>query len=234
MSFEWFPEPVLAEELDGFEPAFVGSPLRAHLCDEIGPPGEGFLHEAELVQLLDEGLLGVDMFAMFECGQDHESMLKVGRVDDHGVELFAVPGEGLAVVSFPEGMGKGFGILVQPFAIHIDEAREFDFRMGKQFPAIELSDPSGSDLHDPEITVPVGSGTQRDRGAGRCRETGCCGPEKVAPGGHCPSVEGERQGARRGGGGMSPKGALLLLRQAFPEGYVSCNQSSLVRARWYD
>ncbi len=141
-----------AQNFHGGAAAGEDHALVADLGDEMRPRGDGFFHHHEFLQLMDEGLLAVDVFVVSQRGEHDRRVAVVRGGDDDGVELVAVFRKRLAVV----GAGEGSGMLGCRFGegvgIHVTEAGDFHRRMRGDLVAVLRADgPDDADAEHAEF-----------------------------------------------------------------------------------
>jgi hypothetical protein len=115
---------------------------------------------------MHEGFLAVDMFVMLQRGQHHRGVMKVGSVDDDGIELIGAFGESLAVIRDRPGARIFLHDLVQFPALDVAEAGKLHHGMVLQAPALHAADAADTDLKDAQLAVLVDlrAGERRERG----------------------------------------------------------------------
>ena len=136
----------------------------------FGPRGEAVADHAQFIELMHERLLAVDVFVVLQRREHHRRVVKVGRIDDHGVELIRrgwrrLRGNRLSV----HALGNSFAILSSSPPVHVAEAGQLDHRVILQPLALHRADAADADLEDAQLAVLVGLRARRPRRARRCR-----------------------------------------------------------------
>ena len=120
-------------------------------------------NHAELGQLLHQRFLGIDMFVMFQRREQHRRVVKIRRVDDHGIKTACMVGEPLPVILQGPGVGMILLDLVELPLVHVAEAGEFDHRMALESASLQAADAADTDLEDAQFAVSIDLGSRRPR-----------------------------------------------------------------------
>ena len=137
VGFDRFPKLTLAKDFYGGSPTWDSHPLIAKLGDESGAGLECLLNHGQFFELMDKGLLTIDMFVLVHGGQKDRGVRVIWHGDNDGVELIAMLCESLPVILASEGVRMIFGSLGEVIGIEVAETDDFGEGMTGDLGAVE-------------------------------------------------------------------------------------------------